>query len=71
MSKKAQPDSKERTIQYVNSDKASAKEYAYLKSKHYVDAKSTNQTLGTIRFAIPDATDNNYKMTNHVDGDDE
>ena len=71
MSKKVQPDTKTRTIQYINKDNESAKENAYLKSKHVVDTKSTNKTFGTISFTMNDTNNNEYKMTNHVSEEDE
>ena len=42
MSKKVQPDPKTRTIQYINKDNESAKEYAYLKSKHVTKKQVNN-----------------------------
>ena len=55
----------------INKDNESAKEYAYLKSKHVVDTKSTNKTFGTISFTMNDTNNNEYKMTNHVSEEDE
>jgi len=68
MTKKAQPDPKTRTIQHLDGDKASAKEHAYIKSKHYVDTSMSKNTFGsmTISFDSPNQ-DNEYKLTNHQD----